>query len=83
MNNACNETLYKHVTIVWFVGKTHVYSTHKFIIMTKRVVFFLSPLMSGKVDSVCRDKQGRMSSCPKPERKYAKDSCVHEMMKMN
>ena len=53
--------------IVWFVGKTHVYCT-QFIIMTKRVVFFLSPLMSGKVDSVCRDKQGRMSPCPKPER---------------
>lgn len=51
--------------------------------MTKRVVFFLSPLMSGKVDSVCRDKQGRMSPCPKPERNVQKNSCVHEMMKMN
>lgn len=28
LNNACNETLYKHMKIVWFVSKTHVCCTH-------------------------------------------------------
>ena len=43
---------------------------YSFIVMTKRTVFFLSLLMSGKVDSVCRDEQGSREngSCPKSER---------------
>ena len=58
---------------------------YSFIIMTKRVVFFLSPLMSGKVDSVCRDKQGSRENefLSKVREKCAKDSYVHQMMKMN
>ena len=56
---------------------THImlYTNH----VTKRAVFFLSPLMSVNIDSVCRDKQGRMGSCPKSERNVQrKPMCMRQ-----